>query len=236
MLQEFGFGPDSSLMSDVQPGLRFNFGNFTLSASAVLSRWLQPVVLFTGVLTTSRTITEICFEMPRSEMSNELIAAWIVSNLDNAASGGRFNAMREPDWLALGRQHQHLLPWEIARAESAKEAMIYAARDHCTVDRRVLRFSLNALAELLTKSDPADQVTIDFDGRVLSFRCHGVETLMGATGDAWPCQYRVPAESLSKNLPKRLRQSQVEVGIWKTTLEIDRSRFELTLATQPDAA
>ena len=213
----------------MQPGLSFDFGPFTLSASAALGKYFEPVVLFTGVLATPRIIREICFEMPRSEMSKELIAAWIVWHIDRGGREPGLNLVQEPDWLRLGRAHRHLLPWEIARAERAKELEDYAARPCCTVDRRVLRLSLNTLANVLAKTDPAAQVTVDFDGRVLSFRCGGMETLMGASGNAWPCSYHVVAKSLSENLSKRLMRPQVHVGIWQTTLQIDRCRFDVSL-------
>ncbi len=76
ILQEFGFDPDvNNMMSDIRPGLRFDFGNFTLHASAVVENQFQDVVLFTGVLSTARTIAEVCFEIPRNPMSHELVAA-----------------------------------------------------------------------------------------------------------------------------------------------------------------
>jgi hypothetical protein len=227
-LQDFGFAPDESVMSDVRPGLSFDFGNFTLCASAVMGKWFQPVVLFTGVLTTPRTMAEICFEIPRSPMAKELVAAWIVWHLDRNSDSGRFTPKREPDWLELGRQNQHQLPWEIARAA-------YAARPHCTVNRAVLRLALNTLAKNLMEADASAPVIVAFDGRVLSFLCCGVETLMGATGEAWPHQYCALAKTLRERLPKRLMRPLVEVGVWESRLRIGRCLYDADEIKTPPA-
>jgi hypothetical protein len=65
VLKEFGFAPDAAVISDVMPGLSYDFGNFKLSASAVMGKYFRPVVFFTGVLATPRTLAEVCFELPR---------------------------------------------------------------------------------------------------------------------------------------------------------------------------
>jgi hypothetical protein len=225
VLKDFGFVPDDSVMSDIMPGLSFDFGGFELSASAVMGNSLHPVVLFTGVFATPRTIAEVCFEIPREGLPAELVAAWIVWNLDRVAPERRFTPNREVTWLETGRQNQHRLPWEVSRAERAAEAAAYAVRPHCRVNRSVLRLAFKTLAGTFTQVLGTDFVIVSFDGRILSFLCGGVETVLGATGGAWPCRYRVRVESLRENLPKRLRAPVVEVGIWKSTLEIDRCRY-----------
>jgi hypothetical protein len=223
VLQEFGFAPDTAVISDDVPGLSYDFGNFKLAASAVMGKAFQPVVLFTGVLATPRTVSEVCFEIPRG-LRREVVAAWIVWNLDRVATGGRFTSEREVDWLDLGREHKQLLPWEIARTQSAERDAAYAARPHCTVNRSVLKLALNTLEESFSQADVSESVIVAFDGRVLSFLCHGVETVVGAAGNAWPARYSVPVKVLREELPKRLMKPAVEVGIWKSMLEIDRSR------------
>jgi dihydrodipicolinate synthase/N-acetylneuraminate lyase len=60
------------------------------------------------------------------------------------------------------------------------------------------------VAKNLIEADASAPVIIAFDGRVLSFLCCGVETVMGATGEAWPSQYCVLAKALRERLPKRL--------------------------------
>lgn len=223
VLREFGFEPDSAVISDVVPGLRFDFGNFKLSASVVMGKAFQPVVLFTGVLSAPRTLAEVSFEIPQG-LRQEEMAAWITWNLDRVAPNRRFVPQQEAAWLDLGRQHQHLLPWEIARAERAERDAAYAARPHCSVSRSVLRLALKSLEESFAQADISESVIISFDGRVLSFECHGVASTLVGNGNAWPSQYSVPVIALRDSLPKRLMRPTVEVGIWKSMLEIDRTR------------
>jgi len=227
ILQEFGFLPDPAVSSDHRPGLSFDFGNFKLSASAVMSKYFHPIVLFTGILSTPRTLAEVIFETPRG-LSREMMAAWIVWNLDRHADHRRFQPTHEMSWLELGRQNQHLLPWEIARAQRAIEAAEYAARPHCTVDRSVLRLAFNTLEASFARASPSDPIVVAFDGRVLSFLCADVEAAVVATGKPWPMNCHIPMEVLRERLPKRLTRPQVLVGIWKGRLEIDRARIPVT--------
>lgn len=233
LLKDFGFTPDAEVISDLRPGLSFDFGSFKLSASAVMGEYFQPVVLFTGVLARSRTLAEISFEIPRETMPRELVAALVVWNLDRVSPGRRFSPEREVTWLELGRQNQHRLPWEITRAERAKEAAEYAARPHCTVNRSVLKLALKTLAEQLMQAPASDPVVVSFDGRVLSFLCHGVETVVGAAGQAWSCPYCLEVKRLTDKLPKRLMSQTVEVGVWKSMLEIGRNRYKGLEKIQP---
>jgi hypothetical protein len=84
LLKEFGFMPDAAAgMSDEMPGLSFDFGNLKLYAVCVMNLKFREVVMFTGVLTTRRTIAEVIFELPRMLASRELCGAWITWNLDN---------------------------------------------------------------------------------------------------------------------------------------------------------
>jgi hypothetical protein len=153
------------------------------------------------------------------------MAAWIVWHLDSHAPERQFQPARDAAWIELGRQNQNLLPWEIARAQRAAEAADYATRPHCAVSRSVLRLAFKTLQESFTRADLTEPVVLAFDGRVLSFLCHDIETVVGAVGKLWPAAYRIPMEVLREGLPKRLMQPQVEVGIWNGRLEIDRARI-----------
>ena len=45
-LMELGFLPDEEVISDIKPGLSFDFGNFKLSASGCINMRFKEVVLF----------------------------------------------------------------------------------------------------------------------------------------------------------------------------------------------
>src|SRR5438128_4870237 len=118
VLQELGFTPDQSVISDVMPGLSFDFGNIKLSASCVLNRKYVPIVLLTGIFAAERTIAEIESEMPREVESPEQGMAFVAWSIDNAV-GRELQPTAYPERLAKGRQYRHLLPWEKERADYA---------------------------------------------------------------------------------------------------------------------
>lgn len=115
LLRTLGFAEDQTVISDRQPGLSVDFGNLKLSASFGINRRFVHVVLLTGVIVTKRSICEINSELPPNVESIEQGMALVAWCLDNAA-GGRFEPAVAPAWLAEGRRHRHLLPWERERA------------------------------------------------------------------------------------------------------------------------
>src|ERR1035441_2250034 len=90
VLRDFGFQLDSKVISDQNPGLSFDFGNFKLSASSLMNMRCVDIVLFTGVLTTRRTLREVEFELPQFVESREQCAAFIAWFLDIGEDGGVF--------------------------------------------------------------------------------------------------------------------------------------------------
>jgi hypothetical protein len=131
VLKEFGFKADSTVFySDIRPGLSFDFGDFKLSASAVLGRQFQDVVLFTGVLTTPRSLGEVVFEVPRQIESREKCAAWLAWSLDEYADDHVFRPRVAVDWLLVGRANLRLLPWYY-------DQEAFEARPHCSVDKEL---------------------------------------------------------------------------------------------------
>jgi len=218
VLKEFGFAPDSAVISDVMPGLSFDFGNFKLSASAVMGKRFQPVVLFTGLLATTRTLAEVCFELPPMVASREQLAAFLVYYLDNASSGNVFNPTRRADWIFEGRASQSLLPWEADMAA-------YHARAHCTVQRDWLRLALKRLMELIAQAGDTAEVEFGFDGSVLTVRCSGQVVPMAANGKAWAAPFVIPAGRL-RLLPKRLTHFDVDVSVHEGRLHIGRYCFD----------
>lgn len=216
LLIALGFRQDDTVISDPPPGLSLDFGNVKLSASRGVNRFLAPVVLLTGVLATKRSIAEVLSEIPLDVESVEQGLAWVVWSLDNAA-GGTFEPASAPAWVAEGRRHRHLLPWERGRAA-------YAARPHCHVRRDSARAALKALAEQLRTVDDDLLVTFGFDGSVLTVACAGKLSAMAAEGDAWPRTYSIRAGSL-KRLPKRLMNESIEFAIWESALTIGSWRY-----------
>jgi len=210
-LKAFGFRPDAGVVSDIRPGLCFDLGDLTLAASAVVGRHFNEVVLFTGALMTSRRMAEIEFEMPRQVESGEQCAAWLAWNLDKyhvADSGQRTT----PEWLSLGRNHQHLLPW-------VAEAAAYSARPQCSMDRDLARVVLKKLRAALAAVPPDTEVCFSFDGDVLKIRFGQELIAASASGERWKHHYRIEAGKLAK-VPARLMQPFVTISCWQTSLRI----------------
>lgn len=217
-LRDFGYTPDPAVISDEMPGLSIDFGSFKLSASVGMNRGFRPVIMFSGVLVTSRTFCEVHFELPCVVASRNTLAAFMVYYLDNAAGDRALDSEREIWWLAEGRQHRHLLPWEIERAA-------YEARPYCYVKREWMRLALKNLTELLAKADDAREVEFAFNGSVLLIQCIGQVIAMPAAGTAWPTKFTIPAERL-RQLPKRLLDKEVGVSVYKGLLHIGRMGYK----------
>ena len=66
-LIDFGFQPDCDALSGGWPGLSYDFDNFKLNASCVVNMRFAEIVLFTGILSTGRTLADVEFEMPRNK-------------------------------------------------------------------------------------------------------------------------------------------------------------------------
>lgn len=214
LLPALGFHPDAEVLSDVNPGLSCDFGNFRLSASYITNMSFQAVVLFTGAVSTPRAVSEIHFEMPRYVTSREQCAAWIVWHLV------QFSILpaREYAWVAEGKHHQNLLPWVI-------DLVTYEARPQCTVQRPWMRLALRNLAEYLATLDDGALVELGFDGSVLSIRCGGKVVALPAEGKPWATHYMIPAEKL-RHLPGRLMHERIGVSVWDSKLLIDRWVYE----------
>ena len=155
MLMELGFLPDEEVISDIKPGLSFNFGNFKLSASSCINMRFAEIVLFTGALVTPRTIAEVQFEMSRCVQSSQQCAAWIVWHLDKAAGGDGFVPAVDVDWLVEGRNNQSLLPWVNDKVE-------YESRPKCVVEKVWMRLALKSLSEILATASNEEKVEFDF--------------------------------------------------------------------------
>jgi len=218
-LMELGFLPDEEVISDIKPGLSFDFGNFKVSASSCMNMRFREVVLFTGALITPRTIAEVQFEMPRYIQSPKQCAAWIVWHLDKAAGGDGFVPAIDVDWLSEGRSNTSLLPWVEDKAE-------YETRPKCVVEKVWLRLALKSLSEIIATVSDEEKIAFGFDGSALIFRfAEKVVLAIPAKGTPWQKYYTIQAGKI-KNLPKRFTMENIEVSIWNTQLTIGQNSFE----------
>ena len=202
----------------------FEFGNFELEAVESITWANYPVVCFGGVLSTSRTLALVEFDLPDQVESKEQLAAFIVYYLDKAGHKEVFVPARAVSWLELGRKNQHLLPWEQERLKREREQELYRARPHCLVARKWMRLALNTMAQHLDEMSGTDLVQIGFKEGLLTVRLGTTSIPLAATGDCWESDYSISVSDLQV-LPKRLMNDPVPVGIWESSLEVDRYRY-----------
>ncbi len=105
-------------MSDPPGGLSFDFGTFRLFAAHGMGRHFRPVVMFSGAMPSARRIAAIEFELPEELASAEQGMAMLTYYLDRQAVG-ELLSQSHVQWLELGRQHKHLLPWNRSKHASA---------------------------------------------------------------------------------------------------------------------
>lgn len=218
LLPSLGFRPDSTVrFSDIRPGLSLDFGNFKLSAAALISPYSGEIVSFSGVLATPDSLADVHFEMPRGVESLRQCAAWIVWNLDRHADG-HFKPARPVGWVEEARANRKLLPWYKSRAE-------YEARPCCLVERKWLRLALNTLADHVTSLPDDAAVVFGFDGSVLSICCDEKLIALAGQGPPWTIRFKVAARAL-RRLPKRLGEERVGLSIWQSHLSLGRWLYE----------
>jgi hypothetical protein len=220
-LRCLGFQPDPKVISDEYPGLTLDFGNLTLRASSCLNLRCVEVVLFTGVLSTPRSLAEVLFEMPRRVKSIKQCASWIVWSLDQHADNRVFKPARHVGWVEEGRTNQRLLPWVMSMAE-------YNARPQCIVQRDWFRLALKSLGEHLSSSPENAGVVFSFDGSVLSIRCNQKVLALSGEGLPWTVRFKVEARTL-RHLPKRLTRDHIGVSIWESRLTLGNYSYAGTL-------
>ena len=224
-LKQFGFQADSAVMSDIQPGLSYQFSGLKLEATATGNRYFIPVVLFTGILRTNRSQSLISFEIPQEAISKAHCAAYLCYFLKENTDKHFEHLLQQEDWLRFGNEHQHLLPWVAELIQSELEGERFRQRPKCTVDREWLKLALKDLERQLIDSADSSTVILEFNGRTLSIWHENQPIIVTATGDVWPYRYEIAAKHLRQR-PKRLISDQVDVSIWEDTLIIDRYHFK----------
>ncbi len=220
-LRSLGFQHDPRVISDECPGLSFDFGNLALRASNCLNLRCVEVVLFSGVLSTSCSLAEVFFEMPRKVKSLKQCAAWIVWSLDQCSEHRVFKPARHVGWIEEARTNQRLLPWVMSMAE-------FSARPQCLVRRDWLRLALKTLDEYLVSLSGSTGIVFSFDGSVLTIQFDKKVIALAGEGPPWAVRFKVEAKALSR-LPKRLMRAHVVVSIWESRIAFDGHSYTGTL-------
>lgn len=225
VLRECGWVPDDNRPWSEEPALKYNFGNFELSAGAVTNEYLRRVVTFSGLYRDVRCIEDVNFDVPERVESREQVLAWIVYGL-----GKRLRLAITPSWIEEGRRSQHELPW-------AKHMAAYKARPIASVDRMWMKPLGKALREAAASATDDEPCLIYFNGYTVRFELPAKTYLVQADGSKpWPHAVLVSLRDLAA-LPQRWMQCAISVSYWDGHLTIGNRRFAASVATRPgDAA
>lgn len=215
LLTQLGFQENWNAITDVQPGYFYDFGNLRLEANQVMSRYLQPVFLVTGVWKTPRIMSMIESEMLTTVDSYEQGVALIAH-----AVGDGFVPLIPTPWLADGRAWKDHLPG-VAKQKA------YAARPQCSVDSEWFKVAAKKIQEAIANSGKNDVASFSFDGEILRIEVCNKLVAMPGTGEAWKESYRISAQALGF-LYKRIVGYPVYLSIWENHLVIRKRRFKLT--------
>ena len=221
LLVQLGFTPYQASFTDQQPGYLYDFGNFQLQTVQVLGSSFRPVMLFSGVLATPRTVREIRFEVSLDIDSAELLVAMIAYGL-----GDNFEPEIHPAWLDTGRRNRHLLPWVRRQQE-------YELRPKCHIDADWYRIAAKKLIAIGQASDSADAVKLTLKNQVLRFEA-GKQLVAIPVPDAdWPATYALSAIGLL-NLSKGAGPRGVGMVVYDDHLRVGGR--EIPLAKIPSLA
>jgi len=215
LLIDLGFEAVVAKFTDQQPGYQYNFGNLVLKVSQVTNEYLRPVMHFTGVASTPRSIGMIEFSLLLDVESFEQGVAMIAFCL-----GRGFTPVRPTPWLDLGRSLEELLP-------GRRELRLFQQRPKCHVEAEWFRVAVKKLTSAGEAADPDSTLCASFMGDILKFELSGQCIAMPASGSAWPKSYTCPSPGL-KHLSKRTPSVGIEVSIWDGRLAIGGLRLQLS--------
>jgi hypothetical protein len=223
VLREFGWVPDDDRLWTEGPALKYNFGNFELSAGVLMNEYFRRIVSFQGNYRDLRRIAEIAFEIPERVESREQVLAWIVYGLRRSVP-----LAITPAWVEEGRRLQHELPW-------AKHMAAYNARPKALIERMWMKPLGKVLREAAALAAEDERCLIHFDGATVRFELPGKTFLVQADGtESWQQAVWVSLREL-RALPQRWMRSTIAVSYWDGHVMIDNRRFAALVAPPPDA-
>ena len=201
-------------------GVGYRFVHLDLDAAHVMNLYARYVVTLSGVLETGRTLAIIEDQIPTDLESPLEAAAWVSYVLRSHRS----DLEPLPEWFVEGERH-----WDLvapARKESAAREMqrAYEASPKCYIGRDYARPLRRNLQEEISWLEGEAEMTISFDGRVLSVNLCGRVHEVVASGDGWPSSYRV-AVSPETKFPARFTSSSVVVNVFDGYVRLDGLRL-----------
>ncbi len=214
LLVSLGFKTVKVDITDEQPGYLYDFGNMKLLAAQVMSKYLFPVIRFSGVWSTSRSISEIAFESYLTVASYEEGVALIAYGIRKD-----FTPLRKTAWLDAGRTWEDHLPWK-------REMRRYEQRPQCHIEADWFRVAAKKLTALGQSSGDDETFSVYFVDQVITIESKGQKIAMPAAGPSWTESYRCRSQGL-RHISKRTPSSGVTVSVWENYIHIGNLRLPL---------
>ena len=191
----------------------YRFADFDLVASPEMKTIGHIVVALHGVRCTGRELSIIEGEIPSNLGTSQEAAAWASYALQ--FDKGELEPL--PDWFIEGERNWDLIPFV---REERERRRAYEASPKCYIDRDYARPLRRNLQEEISWLDGEAEMTISFDGRVLSVDLRGRVHEVVASGDGWPTSFRVLVSPETK-FPARFTDSTVVVGMFEGYARLD---------------
>jgi len=206
---------------DENSRLSFDFGNFQLTAICAMNRHFAQIILLGGVMVKPRAVALVDFEMPREVSSKEQCVAWITWNLDQAAGRERFVPRNPVEWIELGRQNKHLLPWVYPISP------IQTPHAYCVVPRDWLRLAWKELTKRVESTGVKEQIVFECNDEILRISHDGsTVAAIPAEGGVWASAFEIVSDAFGA-LPKRFKEEKVSVSVFDTYIQIGDLRYGL---------
>lgn len=213
VLRDCGWVPQANRPYSEEPALKYNFGNFELSASVLTNEHLRQVVSFDGQYRDLRSMVQISFDVPVRVESREQVLAWIFYGIRRSVPPAI-----TPAWIEEGRRLQHVLPWEKHRAA-------YRRRPQATIDRMWMKPLGKVLREAAKSAADGESCRIHFDGKAVHFDLPDRTYLVQGNGPApWAEAVAVVLRDLAA-LPQRWMHPEIGVSHWEERLTIGNRVF-----------
>ena len=204
--------------------VRFRFRYLHLTAFGSVDRYFRPAVNLGGILNSRFAIGSIDYDIPPDIACPLEAAAWVSYYLKH----DRADLGPLPEWFLEGENHWDLVAparYEQALRTNAEERRrAFENCPKCFIDREYARPLRRRLRAALSELVDRTEMTVSFDGRVLSFAlCETVHEVV-ASGDGWPLTYRVWVDK-ETTLPTRYKSSSVLLTVLDGFLSIEGCRL-----------
>ena len=218
-LATLGFEPRASSISWKAVGYRFQHLDLMASASATMIG--APAVSFSGVFQTKR-ILGVIDQLIAPDIDNPReAAAWVTYVLHSYRS----HLGPLPTWFLDGEHYWDVVVrpslFELAGTEASRA---YARAPKCFIDRDYARPLRQRLRTALSDIAEETEMTVSFDGRVLSIALCGATYEVVASGNAWPAAFRVAVRS-GTELPARFPFTTVTMIVFDGFLSFGNRRL-----------